>query len=74
MIYYEPIARVIHDERNVPRAKDIFLRCGKCGEMIPSQPEDSIGCKCGNIFIDVDYLRLVVEELKELSLMRRKTD
>lgn len=72
MISYEPIVRVICNERDVPRAKDIFLRCGKCGEAIPSQPEDSVGCKCGNIFIDVDYLRLAVEDLKELSLMRRK--
>jgi len=74
MTSYEPIVKVIHDERDVLRAKNIFFRCRKCGEMIPSQPDDSVGCKCGNIFIDVDYLRLVVKDWKELSLLRRKAD
>ena len=72
MISYEPIPQVLRDGRDVPRAKDIFLRCGKCGEIIPSQPKDSMGCKCGNVFIDVDYLRLAVEDFNELSLLRRK--
>lgn len=49
MFSFESIVRVIHDERDVLRSKDIFIHCEKCDEMIPSQPEDSLGCKCGNI-------------------------
>ena len=28
--------------------------------MVPSQPDDSVGCECDNIFIDTDYVRLGV--------------
>ena len=74
MITYEAIPIAIRDERDVPRGKDIFYRCGKCGEMVPSQPRKSGGCSCGNVFIDVEYVRLVVDDWEKFSVFRRKVD
>ena len=36
---------------------------------IPSQPADGIGCKCRNIFIDVDYARVAVKRDKDIELL-----
>jgi hypothetical protein len=54
-----------------PRGKDIFYRCGICEDYISSQPKDSIGCKCDNIFIDVDYIRLFVRDFGKFTVVRK---
>jgi hypothetical protein len=32
-----------------------------CGVLVPSVPDDNIGCECGNVFIDRDCWRLVLK-------------
>jgi hypothetical protein len=54
-----------------PRGKDIYYRCLNCCGVIPSIPEDSIGCECGKVFIDKDYRRLIVENLDEFEVVRK---
>ena len=53
-----------------PKGSDIFYRCAKCGDAIPSQPPDNRGCSCGNIFIDIDYFRLDVEDFGQFQAVR----
>ena len=55
----------------VPKDDDIFYRCDDCGDIIPSVPSHNIGCKCGNVFIDKDYWRLIVADLTKLSVLRK---
>lgn len=60
-------------ESQAQRARDIFYRCETCGDHISSQPEDSIGCKCDNVFIDADYVRLVVRDFDKFTVVERTT-
>jgi hypothetical protein len=39
--------------------------------MIPSQPRDNVGCKCGNIFIDIDYFRLAIKDYSKFQALRK---
>lgn len=57
---------------DVPKDNDIFYRCTDCGMVIPSVPDDNIGCTCGNIFIDKDCWRLIVVDLTKLEAVRKK--
>jgi hypothetical protein len=68
---YEMIAANISDEGQAQRGKDIYYKYGECGDIISSRPDDSVGCRCGNIFIDVDYVRLVVKELSKFQVLRK---
>jgi hypothetical protein len=62
---------LVFDPRNgYPRGKDIFYECERCGDIIPSQPEDGIGCTCRNIFIDVDAGRVSVKEATKFSVFK----
>jgi len=69
---YEIISSAFNSTADVPRDKDIFYRCNICGTVIPSVPSDNIGCKCGNVFIDKDYWRLVVVDLTKSEAVRKK--
>lgn len=61
-------------KKGYPVAKDLYYRCTTCGDLIPSQPEDSIGCQCGNLFIDIDYARISVKRDKDIELYRGNPD
>jgi len=52
-----------------PVGSKLYYRCKTCGETIPSQSPDSHGCKCGNIFIDVDYARVSVKRDGDIELL-----
>ena len=52
---------------DIPKDTDLYYRCEDCGDVIPSVPVQNTGCKCGNVFIDKDYCRLVVADLRALS-------
>jgi len=67
---YELISTGFKNTSEVPKGKDIFYRCRGCGGIIPSLPSDNIGCKCGNIFIDKDYWRLIVMDITKLEAVR----
>ncbi len=43
-----------------PAGDDLYYECLKCGELIPSFPQDNISCKCANISIDKDYGRMTI--------------
>lgn len=58
---------------DVPKDDDIFYRCTDCGYVIPSIPDDNIGCCCGNVYIDKDWWRLVVVDFRKFEVLR-KTD
>jgi hypothetical protein len=60
------------EKDRVDRGADLFYFCEKCGEAIPSIPKDNGGCQCGNIYIDKDYFRLVVEDYSNFKVIRRK--
>ncbi len=57
-------------EGGTPGGKEILYQCHRCGKIIPSVPEDNIGCDCDNIFIDVDYGRLCVQDWTQFSVLR----
>ena len=60
----------ISDTSEALKGKDIYYKCMKCNELIPSQPNDNVGCKCGNIFIDVDTFRLIVQDYHEFQVVQ----
>lgn len=62
--------REIHfnPKRGWPSAEGLFYQCMRCGEVIPSKPAVCTGCRCRNIFIDVDAGRLAAEHEDEIKL------
>lgn len=68
---YAPIGAHYCDSSQVPRDDDIFYKCADCGTMICSVPTDNTGCRCGNVFIDKDYWRLVVSDFTRFEVLRR---
>ena len=69
---YEMVANGFTDTSEVPKGKALFYRCLKCGGVIPSLPKDSVGCTCFNVFIDKDYLRLVIHDYEKFEVVKRK--
>ncbi len=68
---YEIIQAGISDTSEAPRGLDVFYRCSECGEIIPSDPRDNVGCSCGNIFVDIDYFRLSVRDYSKFEAVKR---
>lgn len=60
----------IKDTSEAKRGKDIFYRCEKCSDIVPSIPKDNINCKCGNIGIDKDMNRLFVEDYVKFTIVK----
>lgn len=69
---YEIVASNFSNTAEIPKDEDIFYRCNECNTVIPSVPDDNIGCECGNIFIDKDAWRLVVVNLKTIDAVKKK--
>lgn len=59
--------------KGYPTGRDLFYECTICGISIPSHPDVSMGCKCGNIFIDVDYGRVSIKREKEIKIFRENS-
>ena len=68
---YEVIQENITSTREAKKGKDIFYKCMICDGVIPSQPDDNIGCKCGNVFIDIDYFRLAIRDYSKFQVIRK---
>ncbi len=68
---YELVGNDYDDTSNVPKDDDLWYRCTDCGAMIPSVPDDNIGCECGNLFIDKDYWRFVVVDIRKLEVLKK---
>ena len=69
---YELVSDNFESTSDVPKDHDLFYRCLDCGTVVPSIPKDNIGCDCGNVFIDKDYWRLIVENFDKFELVRKK--
>lgn len=67
---YQILQRKIKDTAKAKRGRGIFYKCEKCGEMIYSVPKDNIGCKCGNVFIDVNYGRLAIDDYSKFIVLK----
>jgi len=53
-----------------PGSKSLYFECGLCGDYIPSQPKESVSCKCMNILIDVDAGRVSVKKEKLIKVFK----
>jgi len=69
---YEIIPEKFNSTADVPRDDDIFYRCTDCETVIPSVPDDNIGCTCGNVFIDKDCWRLIIVDFTKFEVVRKK--
>jgi hypothetical protein len=53
----------------IPHGRQLFYECLKCGDIIPSEPDDSIGCSCGDVFVDVDAFRVMIQDYTQFRLL-----
>jgi hypothetical protein len=68
---FQMIGNNYRSTADVPKDDDIYYRCADCGDIIPSVPDDNIGCKCGNIYIDKEWWRLVVVDLGKFEVLNK---
>lgn len=68
---FENINVVMKNSSDVPKGKDIYYKCLKCGDVIFSRSKVNVSCKCRNMFIDVGYLRLTVEEFSKFQVLKK---
>jgi hypothetical protein len=59
------------DTSEVPKGRGIFYQCARCFSIVPCAPPDNAGCRCGNVFVDIDALRLAVRDMKRLVVLKR---
>lgn len=63
-----------HDlHRDRPRSPDLFYLCRRCGSLVASTPPDNQGCRCGDVFVDIDAGRLLLRNPDRVSLLRKET-
>ena len=62
-------SRVSHIHKRLVQETSITMR--KCGGVIPSIPDHSVGCQCGNVFIDVDYHRLSIDDYSGFEVLQK---
>ena len=73
-VEYKVISTKFKNTADVPKDIDIFYRCTECKTIIPSVPNENIGCECGNIFIDKDCWRLIVVDFSKFEAIRKKRE
>lgn len=56
--------------RGYPVSGDLHYECLGCQQRVPSLPHDSVGCTCGNLFIDVDAGRVSVKDVSKVVLKK----
>lgn len=56
--------------RGWPTGPDLSYECTICGDVLPSLPEDGVGCSCRNIFIDVDAGKMAVKNEAKVKLFK----
>ena len=67
---YEVVQDRISDTSQAMKGRDIYYKCEACDGLLPSQPKDNIGCKCGNVFVDIDYSRLSIKDYDQFMVLR----
>ena len=55
---------------SIPHGPDLFYECSTCGDLVPSEPEDNVGCSCGNVFVDIDAFRVAIEDYSQFRILR----
>ena len=58
--------------KGYPFGDDLFYECLRCSDVVPSSPEKSTDCSCGNVMIDVGYSRISVQDHSQVKLFRRR--
>ena len=53
-----------------PAGPNLVYECLRCGDFVPSKPASNIGCKCDNIFVDIDAGRFSVDHDDQIKLFR----
>lgn len=71
MSRYEVVKGHVRSAGECPRADDIFCRCRNCGGVLPSTSDDNIECRCRNIRMDVEYIRLHVDDFGQMQVARK---
>ena len=56
--------------KGYPAGKHLFYECLNCGDCLPSTPPDSTHCSCENIWIDVDFGRMIVRDNDLIRLFK----
>lgn len=56
--------------KGYPAGKDLYYECLKCGDVIPSLPDDDISCKCRNIMVDIGASRFKLYDPTKARLFR----
>ena len=61
------------DTSEAPKGEGIFYQCTACLSIVPCTPDDNTGCRCGNVFVDVDYHRLSVKDFDHFAVLKRSS-
>lgn len=69
---YKVIKAGLTDASQAPRGTEILYHCGICDDYIPSAPKDNIRCKCRNIVIDNDYIRMFVKDFSKFTVVEKQ--
>ena len=69
---YETVSKNFTNTRQVPKGDDLYYRCTNCSVVIPSIPDNNIACKCGNVYIDIDYFRLSIKDYTKFEVVKKK--
>ncbi len=67
---YEVVQDRVSDTSQAMKGRDIYYKCEACDGLLPSQPKDNIGCKRGNVFVDVDYSRLSIKNYDQFMVLQ----
>ena len=67
---YELIGNNYSNTNQVPKGDDIYYRCTNCGGIILSVSEVSVGCTCGKVSIDIDYLQLRIWDYDTFEVLQ----
>ena len=68
---FKIISKKIKDTSEAQKGKNVYYKCTKCNDLIPSIPKDNVGCSCGNLFIDIDYFRLSIEDYNHFTVVQK---
>ena len=69
---YELVDNDYDDPSSVPRDDGLFYHCTDCGDVVPSVPDDNVVCRCGNVFIDKECWRLIVADMDNFEVLRKR--
>ena len=56
--------------KGFPAGKSLYYECLRCGELIPSIPDNFASCECGNLRIDGDAGRVSASDESKLRLVK----